>query len=351
MKILIVSGKPHIPQRSGGVPSSTHELAVEMWKRGHLVSVLCGLASNGVGDLYVRALQKAFSRDLVAGYPTYRRWDVLGSIDTILKEVSPDLAIVQIGQTVVLAQAIVQRGVPVLMYLHNVDIDDLGADPRSLTNTRFIANSTFTAGRYKALFNIDSVVIPPLVRSENYIGRRTPRNVTFVNPSVVKGREIALKVAEHCPHIPFTFLESWPLSSAELQYLRRQAARLPNITLKRRTGDMKSIYSRAKLILAPSLLEEAWGRIATEAHFCGIPVVASNIGGLPEAVGPGGILLDPKGPIEPWVDAITRLWNDRSYFQSISNEALAYSKRQEIAPKSQLNTLFKIANDMKICVS
>ena len=36
-----------------------------------------------------------------------------------------------------------------------------------------------------------------------------------------------------------------------------------------------------------------FGRIAVEPQFSGIPVVASDRGGLPEAVGPGGVLIDP----------------------------------------------------------
>ncbi len=64
---------------------------------------------------------------------------------------------------------------------------------------------------------------------------------------------------------------------------------------------MKQVYRSAKLILMPSMWEEAWGRVATEAQFSGIPVIASNRGGLPESVGPGGVLLDPDGPLEPWV--------------------------------------------------
>ena len=84
--------------------------------------------------------------------------------------------------------------------------------------------------------------------------------------------------------------------------------------------------------------------MASEAHFSGIPVVASNRGGLPEAVGPGGILLDPDGPIDPWVNAIRRLWHDDGHYAALSAAALVHSKRPEINPGMQIETLLAAAD-------
>jgi glycosyltransferase involved in cell wall biosynthesis len=245
----------------------------------------------------------------------------------------PDIAIVQIGNSIGLAQALEARGVPVLFYLHNVDIDDLGGDPRALSHARFIANSRFTAERYRSVFGIDSAVIPPLVRAEDYRTRRGRANVTMINPHPVKGQEVMLKVARACPDIPFHLVESWPLHSEEAESLVRAIARLPNVRFTRRTSDMKSIYGAAKFLLAPSICEEAWGRVATEAHFSGIPVIASDRGGLPESVGPGGVLLDPEGGIEPWIDAVRKMWTDKAFYERMSEAALAYSRRPEIQPE------------------
>src|SRR3546814_9881685 len=43
--------------------------------------------------------------------------------------------------------------------------------------------------------------------------------------------------------------------------------------------DMREVYRRTHTLLVPSQWEEAWGRVATEAQFSGIPVLASDRGG------------------------------------------------------------------------
>lgn len=53
--------------------------------------------------------------------------------------------------------------------------------------------------------------------------------------------------------------------------------------------DMEPVFDNISVLIVPSLWQEAWGLIATEAQLRGIPVIASNVGGLPEAkryVGP-----------------------------------------------------------------
>ena len=58
----------------------------------------------------------------------------------------------------------------------------------------------------------------------------------------------------------------------------------------------------------PSLYE-GFGLPALEAMACGVPVVASHAGSLPEVVGEAGILLDPDDA-EAWADALERVLLD-----------------------------------------
>ena len=72
----------------------------------------------------------------------------------------------------------------------------------------------------------------------------------------------------------------------------------------------------------------------------GIPVIGSNRGGIPETVGNGGIVLPlperltpatkivPEAEeVEPWVDAVIRLWDDREFYEGRSALALREAER------------------------
>jgi glycosyltransferase involved in cell wall biosynthesis len=56
-------------------------------------------------------------------------------------------------------------------------------------------------------------------------------------------------------------------------------------------------------------LNEPFGLVISEAREAGFPVVASNVGGIPEALdgGEAGILVPPGDPAA-LVDAVRRIW-------------------------------------------
>ena len=80
---------------------------------------------------------------------------------------------------------------------------------------------------------------------------------------------------------------------------------------------MRKFYRLGRVLLAPSLIEEGFGRIILEAQFNGIPAIASNVGGYPEAVGGGGFLCDPTD-IDDWCNKLEllssnpKVWNEKS---------------------------------------
>lgn len=99
---------------------------------------------------------------------------------------------------------------------------------------------------------------------------------------------------------------------------------------------MRRIYGKCKILLVPSLCEEAYGRVTSEAQISGIPVAASNRGGLPEAVGTGGVLLDPDSTIDIWAGTLRKIWQDEKYYAELSAAALAYAQRPDLSPAYQI---------------
>ena len=76
-------------------------------------------------------------------------------------------------------------------------------------------------------------------------------------------------------------------------------------------AELPLVLSQCNLFAQPSIGEEAFGISVVEAMACGLPVLASNNGGLPEIVveGETGHLL-PPGEIAPWRDTIARIGAD-----------------------------------------
>ena len=348
MRILFASGFQHLPQMYGGLMSNTHELALELSNRGHEVSVVCGLSKEGLVGLQTRLLNRLSKRNTVhdsfLGYRVYRRWRVLEAISDIVDCVKPDVAIVQQSEAACIARTLTRLSVPVIMYLHDVNFDLVSESLGELGCIDFIANSKFTQRRYQERFGIKSSVIPPFFRDRLYRTRTRPEAVTFINPQHVKGSDIALALVEACSEIPFNFVESWALPREQHALLMERAKTCSNLTLSRPTMNVKRYYSRSRIVLMPSRCEEAWGRVASEAQFSGIPVIGSDRGGLPEAIGAGGVLLDPDGPIDAWIDALRKLWHDKSHHDELSAAALAHSRRREINPDVQVSALVRLMN-------
>jgi glycosyltransferase involved in cell wall biosynthesis len=83
--------------------------------------------------------------------------------------------------------------------------------------------------------------------------------------------------------------------------------KIPNVTYLSKQLDMRPIYSRTHVLVVPSQWEEAFGRVIPEAQINGIPVLASRVSGIPEAVGEGGILVDDKENPEAWLRGLKLL--------------------------------------------
>jgi glycosyltransferase involved in cell wall biosynthesis len=159
-----------------------------------------------------------------------------------------------------------------------------------------------------------------IFRRENYECAPKGRNVTFINPVDVKSRDIAIELARRNPRVPFLFVEGWQLRPDDRERLFKTISRLSNIEWHNPVSDMRRIYKVTRILLVPSQWEEAWARVSSEAQISGIPVLTSDIGGLPESVGNGGMLFEPQD-IDAWDKGLKSIWNDEHLWWKFSEQS------------------------------
>ena len=350
LRVLFATTQSYLPQRTGGSTTTTHDLCVELIGRGCTAGVLASLESSGWFGLRTRIRRKlpprqAFPMDRKMGYPTFRGWRPLEGIPDVVDRFDPSVAVLQAGRVAPMAKRLVDEGVPTTVYLHDVEFERLGGGLEVRPGLCYVANSEFTAKRAQDEFGLDPVVIPPLVRPDAYRTETDRSTVVFVNPHPFKGVDIAFELATRRPDVPFLFVESWGVRDDLREEYTHRARSLPNLTWSPRVSDMREVYSRARLVLVPSEWEEAWGRVPTEAHFSGIPALASTRGGLPESVGTGGILVDPEAPISDWEDALGRLWDDEDEYDQMVERALEYSRRPAIQPENLISRFIEVLRE------
>lgn len=348
MRVLFVTTRSFIPQSVGGAEWSTHYLCAGLQQHfGDEVAVLCDL--DPVGRLmWQNRVKKFISRfdfpaDRYPGYRVYRGWNARQGLPQVVAKFSPDVMVV-VGVApgaVDLGARALATGLPVVYTVRDVEFDRHGGDLRDLGGARFVSNSVFTASRLREQLGIESaVVLPPILSDKCRVPLRGEK-VLVINPDPVKGGEIALALAAARPSVPFIFQESWA-KNRHMTDLKARTMNLPNVQWREPVSDIRSAYKDARLLLAASQCEEAWGRVASEAHVSGIPVLGSRIGGLEEAIGPGGALLPPDAPVEDWLAALDRLWMDEDHWAACSRAALAYAKRPELDPARQISTFREV---------
>jgi len=144
----------------------------------------------------------------------------------------------------------------------------------------------------------------------------------------VKGVKILLRIARELRDyndIHFAYVGTGPLSKEVIKVSKN----LGNITYfgEVKNENLSVYYNAANLLVAPSLHEEGFGRVVLEALSCGTPVIASNVGGLSEALDPSvGILIDPR--VDAIKDAILKLYNDRGKLEVLSKNCKEYAERR-----------------------
>jgi glycosyltransferase involved in cell wall biosynthesis len=103
-------------------------------------------------------------------------------------------------------------------------------------------------------------------------------------------------------------------------------------------GRLEQVRREAGLMLAPSRCEEACPYSVLDAHAVGVPVLASNRGGLPELVGAEAL---PAEDHAAWAAALTRLWSDRGRRAELGEQVLDRA-RQRHGEENYYNRLLEV---------
>ena len=203
------------------------------------------------------------------------------------------------------------------------------------------------------------IVHPPVYAEPPYplFGRFDSGWVLMINPCQVKGIDIFIELARRFPHLTFAALIGWGTTSGDKSAL----AQLANVQVLESVPRIDDVLSQARVLLMPSLWYEGFGLIAMEAMLRGVPVIASDSGGLVEAKESTGFVIPvrpieryvadfdevrmprpviPAQDLEPWVLALESLTRDRALYENESersrNTALNFVSRLDASNLEKL---------------
>jgi glycosyltransferase involved in cell wall biosynthesis len=335
MRILLTSNASYAPPRGGSTRSNL------MWLR-HLAASGhdCRVVSSAL-VMDAECTQDGIRIHNVKDLP--RRTTVLHAD---IREFQPDLVLVSSEDlSHVLLRDAVRAAPGRLVYLaHTPQFFPFGpeswnSDPKAAALVRdaraIVAIGTHTAGYIQQHLGVRAVVVhPPMYGQPPYpeFGDFDNGWLLMINPCAVKGLAIFLDLARCFPRLPFAALAGWGTTSAD----RQAMAELPNVHLLETVPKIDEVLAKSRLLLMPSLWYEGFGLIAMEAMLRGLPVIASDSGGLVEAkrgtrfvvpVRPITRYLPefdethmprpviPEQDIAPWVSAVAAITGDRTLYE------------------------------------
>lgn len=346
MRVLFVNSFYFLPQSKGGLARTLDQLATGLCERGHEIAATAELKNNG--DFYslwrrirlrlARALGRPpIIKDSHGDYRVWRCWETEPVLQDIIRTEQPDVVVVMGGRIVPIVRQVRRCGIPIVLQFHDVAFKYEGGDFGEVIDLPCIANSHFTADEFKKAYGGESEVILPFMNLGAYLVETSRERVLFVHPVEKKGLAKAMEIVKLCPEIPFTFIGRASYESERHTLDLPDPDAVPNLEVLPYLSDMREAYSRARVLLVPSQVEESYGRVVNEAQVNGIPVLASEHGGLPEATQDGGILLPHDAPAELWAEKLRTLWSDDALYAELSEKARASADRIELTRPFQLD--------------
>ena len=349
MRILLTSSASHVPPRGGSTRSNLAWLDA-LAAGGHTCRVVGGALSTDTPEkltqvrheLEDQQIELASSENYAVADPVKRA----AALRQQIREFQPDWVLVSsedIGQGLLRAAHEAASG-RVVYLAHTPQFypfgpaswnpDREGADLVA-SSAAIVAIGHHTADYiHRHLGRRAEVIHPPIYGSGPFAdyGQVDGGFVTMINPCAVKGSSIFLALAADLPGCRFAALPGLGTTAED----RRALAKQPNVTLLRNCKSIDHVLQDTRILLVPSLWFEGFGLVVVEAMLRGIPVVASNAGGLVEAK-LGTDFVIPVRPIEryeaafddqglpravlpqqdlaPWSAALRALLGDQALYQ------------------------------------
>jgi glycosyltransferase involved in cell wall biosynthesis len=164
------------------------------------------------------------------------------------------------------------------------------------------------------------------VESEAVILTPPPFTAFFIGRLIgIKGEDVVIELARRFPKVHFKIAGGGPnqqlvIDAAKAQSNIEYIGLVPN-------QQVQAYYQSADVVLVPSQYPEGFGRVICEALACGTPVLASNIGGIPDAMdNTVGVLCDLD--VDSFAKALDRMVTDREWYESLQRNCRPYAERQ-----------------------
>jgi Glycosyl transferases group 1 len=219
-------------------------------------------------------------------------------------------------------------------------------DPRDFAHVdHAFTCSQFLTDRYRTRVGVETTPLePPIDWSSVVAPAETRAFVTFVHPAPHKGlllfARLAVMLGARRPDIPVLVVQSGHSGGALNAIPGIDFSAYPQIMAAPAVPKPSDFLALTRVLLVPSVWEEPFGRVAAEAMINGIPAVVSDRGSLPHVVGgdasqgggglvralPAWMTVESTVPptddeVQPWFDAVCRLWDDRAFYDGVSARA------------------------------
>lgn len=330
MRLLLIRWHPSLSV--GGLAVNAECLTRELLRRGHEIAELTArfpALTRPVVERVVGAVAAGVPArpEVSHGLARYRAIVPGAALAGVVSSFAPDAVVVSSGgawrRDWAGAMLHAVRGLPSVLYVYDAASVELAVAVEG--SAEIVAISEYVAAPLRER-GIDVTVVPPVIDRAAYQVDGVRRTALFVNPTEAKGVDVALALAAARPDVEFEFVGG----------PRRRAGRpsaLANVTYRPWTADPRELFGQARLLLVPSPYPEAWPRVVGEAQASGIPALGADVGGVAEAVGEGGLLVESGASLSAWTDAFGALWDDPAAYAARATAAARAGERPALRPE------------------